>query len=284
MAYGPTLERSRSGSIIEDGEREIAPWIERVARVGFAAKALLYATVGVLAANAALGEGGATTDSRGALVRVLEAPFGRALLLVIALGLVGYGVWRLLAAATDADGRGTGAKGIALRLTGATLGIIHLALAYTAVRLALGWSRGGGRENAQAREAASDALGMPQGEWIVIAAGALVAAIGLYQLYRAWAAKLTKQLRLGELSDGARRMAVAVSRFGIAARGVVLVLIGALTVNAGIHHRSNVPGIAGALRTLGAIGRWPLLVVAVGFIAYAGYDLLQARYRRIRAA
>jgi hypothetical protein len=284
MAYGPTLDRARATGIIADGEREIAPWIERMARVGFAAKALLYATIGVLAARAAIGAGGATTDSRGALVQVLEAPFGRVLLGIIALGLVGYGVWRLLSAATDADGRGSDAKGAALRITGAALSVIHLALAYTAMRLALGLSRGGGRENGKARDAAGEALEMPQGEWLVVAAGALIVGVGIYQLYRAWAAKLTKQLRLGELSEGARRTAVAVSRFGIAARGVVLVLIGVLTVMAGMNRRPDVPGIAGALRTLMAIGRWPLLAVAVGFIAYACYDLLQARYRRIRAA
>ena len=32
---------------------EVAPWIERLARLGYAAKALLYGTIGLLAANAA---------------------------------------------------------------------------------------------------------------------------------------------------------------------------------------------------------------------------------------
>jgi len=46
---------------------EVAPWVERLARVGYAAKALLYGTIGILAAQAAFGEGGRTTDTRGAL-------------------------------------------------------------------------------------------------------------------------------------------------------------------------------------------------------------------------
>jgi negative regulator of sigma E activity len=37
-----------------------APWIERLARVGYAAKAVLYTVVGVLALRAALGDGGKT--------------------------------------------------------------------------------------------------------------------------------------------------------------------------------------------------------------------------------
>ena len=34
--------------------RDVAPWVERLARVGYAAKALLYITIGILAAQAAL--------------------------------------------------------------------------------------------------------------------------------------------------------------------------------------------------------------------------------------
>ena len=35
--------------------RDVAPWIEILARVGYIAKAVLYATIGFLAARAALG-------------------------------------------------------------------------------------------------------------------------------------------------------------------------------------------------------------------------------------
>jgi hypothetical protein len=72
--------------------RDVAPWIEILARVGYIAKAVLYATIGFLAARAALGQdGGRATDTRGALHAVLDAPFGRQLLLVIAGGLAHAG-------------------------------------------------------------------------------------------------------------------------------------------------------------------------------------------------
>jgi hypothetical protein len=47
--------------------KEVAPWVEGLARLGYAAKALLYITVGLLAAQAGLGRGGRTTDTHGAL-------------------------------------------------------------------------------------------------------------------------------------------------------------------------------------------------------------------------
>ena len=60
--------------------RDVAPWIEILARIGYIAKAVLYGTIGFLAARAALGDGGGkATDTRGALRAMLEAPFGREL-------------------------------------------------------------------------------------------------------------------------------------------------------------------------------------------------------------
>ena len=74
--------------------REVAPWIERLARVGYVTKARLYGTIGALAA---FSSGGRTTDTRGAMGTLLDAPMGRALLAAIALGLlIAYGGYQLL--------------------------------------------------------------------------------------------------------------------------------------------------------------------------------------------
>src|SRR5688572_2334866 len=121
----------------------VAPWIERLARVGFVAKALLYMTIGALAAGAALGWGGGrTTDSRGAMA-LLQAEVGRTLLVVIAIGLIGYAVWRIVEGFTDPQHHGRGAKGIVMRGRSVMIGLIHGALAFSAVKLAMGLDEGG---------------------------------------------------------------------------------------------------------------------------------------------
>lgn len=77
-----------------------------------------------------------------------------------------------------------------------------------------------------------------------------------------------------------------VSRFGIAARGVVFTMIGALLVAAGRHHdASRAGGIGEAFAALerGPYGRAVLLVVALGMVAYGAYVAIQARYRHISA-
>jgi hypothetical protein len=60
--------------------RRSRPWLEPLGRAGYAANGVVYGLVGILAAQAAIGAGGATTDTHGALVPILQAPEGRLLL------------------------------------------------------------------------------------------------------------------------------------------------------------------------------------------------------------
>ncbi|MEA2725075.1 MAG: hypothetical protein QOH59_2846 [Gemmatimonadales bacterium] len=74
------------------------------------------------------------------------------------------------------------------------------------------------------------------------------------------------------------------SRFGIAARGVVFCLIGFFLARAASRHdAAQVGGIRESLGMIAYFGRWPLVVVALGLAAYGIYELVNARYRRIRA-
>lgn len=117
---------------------EVAPWIERLARVGYVAKALLYGTTGALAALAAFSSGGRATDTRGAMGTLLGAPMGRALLAAMALGLLGYALWGLVEGALDPERRGSDVKALAVRASFIVCGLAHGLLALTAAKLALG--------------------------------------------------------------------------------------------------------------------------------------------------
>src|SRR5687768_2698203 len=77
--------------------------LELLARLGYASKAVIYAIVGVFAILAAANHGGAITDPTGALRVVLARPFGNTLLIILAVGLCGYGAWRVLDAFVDPD-------------------------------------------------------------------------------------------------------------------------------------------------------------------------------------
>ena len=68
-------------------------------RAGFVARAVIYLIIGVLALELALGVGGKATNQQGALQTLARQPFGEVLLILVAVGLAGYAVWRLTRAA-----------------------------------------------------------------------------------------------------------------------------------------------------------------------------------------
>jgi Domain of Unknown Function (DUF1206) len=63
---------------------------------------VVHLIVGFLALLAALRAGGPPTDAQGAFETILGQPLGRLLLSAVALGLVGYALWRLVQAIWDA--------------------------------------------------------------------------------------------------------------------------------------------------------------------------------------
>ena len=85
-------------SQLQQARHKASPFIEKFARFGYAAKGVVYVVVGALAAIAAFGQGGQTTGSRGALETISHQPFGQALLGIVALGLIGYGVYEFVKA------------------------------------------------------------------------------------------------------------------------------------------------------------------------------------------
>ena len=268
---------------------EVAPWIERLARLGFLAKAILYMTVGALATCAALRLAGTpapmhgkTVGSRGAMGTLIAAPAGRVLLVVLAIGLFGYAAWRTIDAIMDPERR-HGWKGIAGRVRSAGIAAVHFGLAYSAVRIAMGHFSAA-QDGAKSQHWTARALATPGGAYALIAIAIAIAGYGAYQLYCAWRAKLDKKLSL-DMSYRARQWVIGISRFGIAARGVVFLVTGILVALAARDHDpAKAAGPRRSLRELFELGTVPFVLVAVGLVAYGVYQLINARYRRIQVA
>lgn len=267
---------------IQGAAADVAPWIVRLARIGYAAKAIFYILIGLLAARAAFGTGGETTDSRGAMRLIEEGPGGSATLAVIGLGLLGYALWRLVAAATNAEGRDPDAKGAALRVGTAAKGVTHGWLGIVALLAAM--KSGGAGEGNQTRDWSTRVFDWPMGRWLVIGGGLAVIGYGLYQLYRATRRdKLEKRLDLHEAGPTARDWILRLGQFGVAARGIVFGVIGFIVARAAWRYQpSQAGGVEQSLDLLGGIGPWVLGIIGAGLVAYGLFELAEARYRRIR--
>ena len=281
MARTLTFERRSSGAASR-ALRGMGPWIVLLARVGFVAKGIVYIVIGFIAAGAALGMQRHFADAGGALRILLREPFGRVLLVVVGVGLLGFATWQAVAAALDVERRGARLQGVAARVGFAVSAIVHAVLGIDALRLALS-DHAGRRGEDPIRYWTSRVLSAPHGTWIVALAGAVVIVFGLDQIRRAYVGDVVGDLELPE-TGAAPRWAMRVGRLGEAARGIILILIGGFLVQAAQNGDPRpVGGLARALRALDrAYGPWLLIAVAVGLAAFGILQILSARYRRFR--
>ena len=269
---------------VQQGLRAASPALVMLGRAGYAAKGIVYVVMGALAAKVALGTGGKTTDTRGAIGVIGDGPMGTIALVAIGVGLLGYMLWRLIAAATDAEGEGSEPTKLVVRAAQAGRGIAYGVLGVQALR-ALGGDDVGS-QGAAARHWTARLLDMPFGRALVVGVGLGVLGYAAYQLYRAFSDKARKHLDLAEAGPTQATWIVRLGRFGIAARGVVFAMIGVFLVRAGMNRDSGeAGGIAQSLQALGnaSYGRLVLGAVAFGLIAYGAYQLATARYRHMRA-
>ena len=268
------------------GTRTTKRWIVNFARLGYASKGVLYATAGFLTAAAGLHRGGTTADRHDAIQFIAQQTFGRAMLLVIAAGLIGYAFWRIVSAFTDADNHGSDAKGLVIRTASVVRGLFYGTLAYTIIRLLLHQGGSGQGSDVTSRHWTARALDHPYGFVLVMLAGLSIIVYGGVQCFSAAGKKLSKQLDLKSTSARGRRAILSISRFGVVARGIVFGVIGTSLIRASLRrHSADAKGISGALRQLWALpmGSWILTVAGLGFAAYGAYALINARYRRIPA-
>jgi len=239
--------------------------------------------VGALATMAAIGMGGETTDTRGALQTIEEQPFGKFVLATVAFGLIGYVIWRWIQAIADTDDKGSGLKGISIRIGYAGSGLVYAGLALTAAKILIDVGEPDSSNKVQ-QHWTERLMSVPYGRWLVGIVGASVIIFGLYQIYKGLWAKFRKRLKLGEMSFSKKTWATLLGRIGYAARGVVFCIVGNFLIQAALHYdASEAKGLEGVFDTLAQkpYGRWVMGVVAAGLIAYGIYTLVEARYRRI---
>src|SRR3954447_19520726 len=207
-----------------------SPWIDRLARLGLAARGFVYIVVGVIAVAIAVGHTSKSADRTGALNTVAENGFGRLLVILAAIGFAGYALWRVHEAIwghQDEDG----AKKAAKRLGSAARTVLYGFFAYSAVAIAIGASRGSS-SNKTSREWTARLMGQPFGRFLVVAAGLVFIGTGVWWAWRGMQKKFEKNLKLGEMSPGVHTAVEKIGLVGHVARGIVAALVGVFLIRA----------------------------------------------------
>ena len=252
--------------------------IERLARLGYASKAVVYAIIGTLAIAAATNQGGRVTDTSGALRVVFSQPYGQVLLLVLGVGLCGYAIWRLLDSFSDPDRHGKAFKGLVTRIGNVVRGVIYGALGVEALRLFRGSS---GSKGDETEAWASKIMNLPLGEWLIGLVGVIVVAYGASEVIKLFKGKDDPLVDWSRVSKSVR----GVCRFGVGSRGLIIITLGVFLVRAAIQHNpSEAAGTRESLVELVGVveGRWLLGLMAVGLLAYSLDQAVHSLYRRIR--
>lgn len=260
-------------------QAEQSPVVERWARVGLAARTLVWAVLGVLVLRLALGDGGGEqADQSGALKSLAATPFGGVLIGVLALG---FGIWagyRLLCAAVGHRDE-QGAKRHAQRAKAAGEALVYAFATVTALRVLTG-GRADSEEQTDSVTAA--VMSVTGGRTLIGLAGVAAVVVGAVLAWRALQRTHADKLEHYRVPPRLRRPAVTVGVVGLVGRAAVVALVGVFLVVAAVRFDpEEARGLDGALRALAEqpFGSVLLGLAAVGVLGYALWSLVETLWR-----
>jgi hypothetical protein len=264
---------------VEQTAREVhdSRAVEILARLGLASRGLVWLVLGFLALSLVRGAD-AQADQGGALKELIQTPFGRPLLVVLAVGFAGYAAWLLLEAAV---GRTTGDDKDRWLHRGKSLlkGLVYLALCVSTLQFL---SRGSGGGTASSRTA--DVMSHPGGRTAIGLLGLVLLGIGLYFVVKGVRRKHADCLEDYRVPRALHRPAVLVGAVGYVGRGVTIGLIGAFLLKSAVQFDpKQAKGLDAALQAVAAqpYGRILLGLTVIGVLAYALWSFFEAAFRKI---
>jgi hypothetical protein len=249
--------------------------VEVLARVGLAARGLVWLVLAALAFELLRG-GDAQADQDGALEALSRTPGGGALLVVLAVGFLGYAAWLVLEAAV---GRRDGEARRLHRVRSAGKGSVYLALG---VSTGLFLLRGPGGDSTSSRTA--EVMSYPGGRTAVGLAGLAVVGLGGYLMVKGIRRKHADCLEDYRVPDAVRRPAIVCGAVGYVGRGFTLALIGTFLTHAAVQFDpQEARGLDAALQSVvqQPFGRVLLGLTVVGMLGYALWSFVEAAYRKI---
>lgn len=247
-----------------------------LARLGYAARGVIYAVIGVFAALAAVGAG-TPMDSRQALGEVLSSGAGSLLAYALIASLVCYAAWRLVQAWFDTDRHGTGIKGLAIRGGLVAGAVVYLTLA------AYAWSlHGGASDPSQGGGFAETLAGFVGSRWAAALVAATLTLVAIAHGIKALRETYARQI---EASPGTMRFIHPVAKTGLIARGAVFLILAFLFVLRAWYANSDdeTPRTKEALEYVQSLPAGWLLLAAIGLglVCFALYSFVEAVFRRI---
>ena len=235
-------------------------------RIGFLGRGLLYISLAALVITTR------HSADLSAALEFLGHGLGRWLLVVIAVGLTTYGIWRLTDAAFGTEAGRHSWKSRRKRAASAGVGAVYLYFAFKAAHILLG---GHAEQNELSRHA-DTILDLPGGTLVLAAIALGIAIAALVQARIALRCSFLRPLDSDAIAAPVRWL----GRIGYSARAVIVLLVAFLIARSAIDNRSTEAG--GTKQALALLSTPWLYAVAVGLLLFGIFGLVEARYRRVR--
>lgn len=268
---------SRGGARLEHEEG-----FRALARVGIAARAVIYLILTWLAADiAALGRAPSQTSGTGALEEVARQSGGTVLLAVLAGGLASYGLWRVVQAVATRP-RAHKGRVDTERVGWLSIAAVYFFLAGQASALIAGDSTGSG--SSEPRPLVARVLLWPAGPELIglvglalVVGGGSLAVWGVLHRYE-------RQLDLRAMGGHWRNFVIVVGAIGEVTRGLLVAAVGSLLIAAAVEDSpSTAKSVDQALRSLAQhrFGAVVVGLVAAGLLSFAIYSFFESRLRKL---
>ena len=244
-----------------------ADWVEGVGQL---ANGIVHLIIGGIALSVALGAGG-SADQSGAMRALRQTPLGGIALWAVGIALLGLALHAAVTAVAASrrewkDAVRAGGRAIAYAVVGAT---------------ALVYAVGGSSDSEEGTESLSaELMANPLGLWLVGAIGLAIAGIGVTFVVRGVRLKFRK-----DVAPPARfrRLVDVLGAGGYVAKGIAVIIVGALFVIAAARHDpEQAGGLDGALQSLTTVpgGVFALVAIAVGLMVYGLYCFARGAWSR----
>ncbi len=268
--------------------------VDRVARAGLIARAVIYLMVGYLAGRLAVSSAGSPTattsrpaSGEGALETIAAHPGGRVVLGLLAVGFLGYALLAAVQATLRHQEIQRSSERRAKRLFFAGVALLYLAFSIYAASLVVrpqsGQASAAGAHR-QETELTARVLGWPFGQLLVGAVGVVLIGAGVGFGYQAVTTNFQDRLKQQQMRPAVWRAATVLGAIGSFSRAVTLVLVGVFVVSAAVtFNPRKARGLDASLRAVAdqPYGPYLLAAVALGLACYGVYVLLEVRYRKV---
>lgn len=261
-------------------------WIKSIAKFGLAAKGTVYCLIGMLAFMSAFQINGQSTqksDTGGAFQFILDQPAGKIILAIIAIGLLSYSVWRFFQTFLDTEKKGNKGAGLAKRSTYFFSGLTYLSIFFFSVRFLLKNGDQSGESSKQ--DIAASLLQQPSGQLLLGLAAAIIAGIGVYQIWYGSSEKYRKHVDLQELDKKASGSLLRAGKIGYISRGIVWLVIAFMFLKAALNNKASEAGDTSSAFSFiqqSSYGTYLLAALGLGLICYGVMNFIRAAFEKFK--